>query len=57
MADQPEYPGTPRWVKIFGIITIVLVLVFAIVHISGHGIGNHLPSASPGSHGPTESAH
>ena len=28
MADRLSYPGTPRWVKVFGIITIGLVLLF-----------------------------
>lgn len=51
MPDSSEYPGAPRWVKVAGIIVLVLVLVFAVVHISGHGIGNHMPSGTP--HGQT----
>lgn len=40
-----EYPGTPRWVKVFGIIVIVLVLlVVIIIFIGGH--------TSPVQHGP-----
>ena len=27
--------GTPRWVKVFGIIAIVLVLLFVILHLTG----------------------
>jgi hypothetical protein len=27
MADPLPYPGTPRWVKVFGIIALVLVLL------------------------------
>jgi hypothetical protein len=27
MANRPSYLGTPRWVKVFGIIAIVLVLL------------------------------
>ena len=34
-------PGTPRWVKVFGIVVVVLVLLFVIVHLTGHGLGNH----------------
>jgi hypothetical protein len=34
-------PNTPRWVKVFGIVALVLVLLFVIVHLTGHGLGNH----------------
>lgn len=33
--------STPRWVKAFGIIAIVLVLAFVILHLTGHGFGMH----------------
>jgi hypothetical protein len=48
MADLPPYPGTPRWVKMFGIIGIVVVLVLVIMIFGSHGPGRH---TSPG--GPT----
>ncbi len=50
MADPPPYPGTPRWVKVFGIIVIVLVLlVVAMMFIGGeHGPGRHTPSGDAG---------
>jgi hypothetical protein len=51
MADRPPYPGTPRWVKVFGIIVIVVVvLVLAGMFISGgrHGPGRHTPSGDAG---------
>jgi hypothetical protein len=42
MADLPPYPGTPRWVKVFGIIGAVVVLLFAILLAGGHhGPGRH----------------
>ena len=47
MADLPPDfdanldPGMPRWVKVFGIVFIILALVFAIVHLAGGGLGNH----------------
>ena len=46
MADVPpdrdiDDGGMPRWVKVFGIIAIVLVLVFVIVHLAGGGLGGH----------------
>ena len=51
MADPPPYPGTPRWVKVFGIILIVAVLlVVAMMFIGGveHGPGRHTASGEAG---------
>jgi Mn2+/Fe2+ NRAMP family transporter len=41
MADLPPY-STPRWVKIAGIIVLVLVLLLGIMLITGVG-GDHGP--------------
>jgi hypothetical protein len=57
MADPPPYPDTgddaevgpdresnthtPTWVKLFGIIAVVLVLLFMIMHLTGGGLGSH----------------
>jgi hypothetical protein len=41
------YPGTPRWVKLSGIVALVLaLLVAAVMAVAGgeHGPGRHLPS-------------
>ena len=49
------YPGTPRWVKVFGIITLVVfLLVVAIIAtgVGGHGPGRHVPSGGAGGHTP-----
>ena len=47
MADQPPY-STPRWVRIVGIIALVLVLLVGILFLTGvggdHGPGRHMPS-------------
>ena len=52
MADLPPYPGTPRWVKVFGIIALVMVLLFVFLMFTrgpgGHGYGRHLPSRDAG---------
>jgi len=32
---------TPRWVFVFAIIIVVLTLVFAGLHLTGNGMGNH----------------
>jgi hypothetical protein len=58
VAELPPYPqpGMPRWVKVFGIIAIALVLlVVVIMLVSGgeHGPGRHLPGGeTPGGHTP-----
>ena len=36
-------PGVPRWVKVFAIIVIVLVLLFVILHLAGGGFRGHTP--------------
>lgn len=36
-----EPPPAPRWVKVFGIIAIVLVALFIILHLTGRGFGGH----------------
>lgn len=51
-------PGTPRWVKVFGIVVIVLVVVFLGVILFGggsHGPARHAPPSS--SHGAAETLH
>ncbi len=60
MADVPpdlnSNPPTPRWVKVFGIIGIVLVLLFGIIKLAGggnHGPGRHMPSGSVPANGET----
>jgi hypothetical protein len=45
------YPGTPRWVKLSGIVALVLVLVMVIVLLASggdHGPGRHMPSGGDG---------
>ena len=53
-----EYPGIPRWVKVFGIIVIIVVLlVVAVMFIGGgeHGPGRHTPSGDAGGQVPPSS--
>ena len=57
MADAPPYPGMPRWVKVSGIIAIVVVLLVIMLMFTGHGPGQHGPgrhrlSGDSGSHTP-----
>lgn len=49
--DRGSPPGTPRWVKVFGIIGLVLILLLVGVKLIGggnHGPGRHLRSGDPG---------
>ena len=57
MTNRPPYPGTPRWVKVFGIILIVVVLlVVAMMFIGGeHGPGRHALSGDAGGQVPSSS--
>lgn len=49
MAELPTYPGLPRWVKVSGIISGVLIALAVIVMITGlggpHGPARHLSTA------------
>jgi hypothetical protein len=42
--DRASPPATPRWVKVTGIIFIVLVLLVIVLHLTGYSPGG------PGSH-------
>ena len=36
---------TPSWVKVFGVVTLVLIILTAILMLTGeHGPGRHFPS-------------
>lgn len=50
----PAYPGTPRWVKTFGIVALVLVLLVAIALFVGgnHGPARHVPAGNAGDETP-----
>jgi hypothetical protein len=48
---QTQTAGTPRWVKVFGIIALallVLVVVGLIIGKGGHGPGRHAPGGHNG---------
>jgi hypothetical protein len=53
MLMPSDYPGTPRWVKVFGIIAIVLLLFVLLNVLTGggpHGPGRHASSREAAGH-------
>jgi hypothetical protein len=34
-------PRTPRWVKMFGLVAVILVVAFLILHLTGNGPHGH----------------
>ena len=49
MEKDTRPAGTPRWVKVFGIIALVVIVLIAVMFVTGrgggHGPGRHAPSA------------
>ena len=51
--SPPRYPGMPRWVKVSGIVVLILVLLVVGVMVAGggqHGPMRHMPSGAPAGH-------
>jgi hypothetical protein len=48
MADPPSYPGTPRWVKVSGIVVGILVLLIANLIHAGGGPHHNKPDDAGG---------
>ena len=53
--DLGPAPGTPRWVKVFGIAFLVLVLLIVIMIAGGHGPGRHMAGGGLGGQVPLSS--
>jgi len=44
MTEPSTRPATPRWVKVFGAIALVVLLLFVVRLFGGeHGPGRHIP--------------
>jgi hypothetical protein len=45
MAEPPSYTDpmedarTPHWVKVFGVVALILILLFAALHLTGNSLG------------------
>ena len=60
MADRRSTTGTPLWVKVFGTIALVLVLLLVVVQFIGggrHDSGRHTSSGGHGRHTAPSSGH
>ena len=42
---RPHATGVPGWVKVFAVIAVLAIIAFAVLHLTGNGLGG------PGSHG------
>lgn len=54
--DGPDAAGVPRWVKVFGLVLAVLVVLAALAMLLGggaHGPGRHLSLAPSGAVSPS----
>ena len=52
-SDFESPTSTPRWVKLFGIVAIVVVLLFVALHLTGNSPGGHgLSGATATTHHP-----
>ena len=41
LARDADGSGTPRWVKVFGIVALVFLVAFVILHLAGRGFHGH----------------
>ncbi|HWA70717.1 MAG TPA: hypothetical protein VG937_00210 [Polyangiaceae bacterium] len=41
VAHPGAIASVPRWVKVFGIVAVVLLALFAVLHARGGGFGRH----------------
>ena len=39
--DRESIMATPRWVKVFGIVAIIVALLFVLLHLTGGSVGGH----------------
>lgn len=50
MTNRKPPPSTPGWVKMFGIVGIVLVLLVVVLHLLGRSPGGHSSHGSASGH-------
>ncbi len=57
--DRGSRPGTPRWVKVFAVIAVVVILVFVVLLLTGsdHGPARHTGPGDGKGHRPPAAGH
>lgn len=58
--DRELTSGTPRWVKVFAILSLIVVLLVVILMFAGggrHGPSRHMPRADTGGQTAPQSGH
>ena len=41
-ADNVVDAPTPRWVKVFGVLALLVLVLFVVLHLAGGGPGRHM---------------
>lgn len=41
--DGPDDAGMPRWVKVSGVVGLLVVLALVLLHLTGNSPGGHAP--------------
>jgi hypothetical protein len=44
MATPENDMPTPRWVKVFGVVAVIVAVAFLLLHLAGGGPGRHFGS-------------
>ena len=39
--DRESPPAMPTWVRVFGVVALILVLLFIVLHLTGHAPRGH----------------
>lgn len=58
--DRESPPGTPRWVKVFGIVTVLVVVLIVVLLLAGggsHGPGRHTGTGGEHQRGSASGGH
>jgi hypothetical protein len=51
--DRGPTAGTPLWVKVFGVVALVVVFVFVVLLLAGRGHGPGRHTSASGDHPPS----
>ena len=43
--ERGAHASTPRWVKVFAIVSLILFAVVVVLHLTGRQLGGHMPAS------------